>query len=397
MERKHLCVLPEGVPLDSSDPSTSSARFLRLPHPRSRQPSLFLPYSSSISSPDGLLEVQKISLDADKSRSWFIEQETVSDGSLTLFSPFDPVFLAISYLSLLPPHFQAYSDLWESIGQLRFDGHGTNKATKKDAQPACESENQADFAEDVARLSRMECVRMRLAEVCETQEHESTTLYRLSQKSALDLLRAKVDALADAASGVFGPLEPTEPGEDIKREEDKPSSAQSDGQDPSNAGVPSRYETVSRGLAKEDAGSGHGLTAQLQTEARQKYAISIIANYLPPTLAKSLLASYTFPELTKYLSANTTSNVLQTTYLPGRGSAKLEANGESDQGFGAAAKKRKAEQSKGSRGVEALKKVNTKGMSSLKDLFGKQAAKKTAAPSADEKETGGPAKKKRKT
>lgn len=299
--------------------------------------------------------MQKISLDADKSRSWFIKQETVSgahimaprpltrltlhlaDGSLALFSPFDPVFLAISYLSLLPPHFQAYSDLWESIGQLRFDEDGTNKATKKDAQPACEAENQADFAEDVARLSRMECVRRRLAEVCETQgalrqvdtssdlgeltgfsaEHESTTLYRLSQKSALALLRAKVDALADAASGVFGPLEPTEPGEDIKREEDKPSSAQSDGQDPSNAGVPSRYETVSRGLAKEDAGSGHGLNAQLQTgtypdapalrsrvrrliisdrasaEARQKYAISIIANYLPPTLAKSLLASYT--------------------------------------------------------------------------------------------------------
>lgn len=102
-----------------------------------------------------------------------------------------------------------------------------------------------------------------------------------------------------------------------------------------------------------------------------------------------------FPALTAYLSSSNVSSVLGSTYLPGRAAAKLEAAlAGADLGGGAALKKRKAAESKGSRGVEALKKVNTKGMASLKDMFGRQAAKK--AEPAKEKEDGGPAKKKRK-
>ena len=157
----------------------------------------------------------------------------------------------------------------------------------------------------------------------------------------------------------------------------------------------------------------------IPAESRQKYAVGVVANYLPAKLAQNLLASYSyvrllllsalsllakltytlarsFPALSAYLSSTATSSVLGSTYLPGRAAAKLEAAlAGGDSGFGAAAKKRKAAESKGSRGVEALKKVNTKGMASLKDMFGRQAA--TKKPEAKkEVDEGGPAKKKRK-
>ncbi|BGP00213.1 Ribonuclease H2 subunit B [Rhodotorula toruloides] len=386
MERKHVCILPKGVQLEAGDPSSSTgSRFLRLPHPRTNHPALFLPYSRTGSPAlDGLLEVQKIELDADKQRCWFIEEEVASDGSLTLFSPFDPIYLTISYLSSLPSRFQSYSDLWESIAQHRFEVQGMKKEEEG------KEDEGAAFAEDLGRLDAMEGVKERLKAVCETQEHESTTLYRLSEPLILSFLRSKVDSLVDPASGIFGPLEATEPGEEVKPKAEGVGVAAEEGE---------KFQTVRRGMAKEDIGSGHGLSEQIQTESRQKYAVGILANYLPPSVTKALLASYSFSELDAHLSTTTNSSVLNSTYLPGRGAAKLEASFSGELGGGAAAKKRKAEQSKGSRGVEALKKVNTKGMKSLKDLFGKQsqkAVKKVEEPAEENAEEEKPAKKKRK-
>ncbi|GAA5891678.1 hypothetical protein JCM6882_006164 [Rhodosporidiobolus microsporus] len=374
MDRKHVCILPGSVPVDSS---SSSSRFLRLPHPRTHQPALFVPFereAGSEESRDGLLEVQKVQFDADKSRCWFIEQDVVSDGSISLFSPFDPVFLAISYLTALQPHYLSYADTWDAIASHQFE-----QPRPADGKKAEEGKEEPSFVEDLTRLGQMKCVKERLMKVCETQEHEGTTLYRVSQPSVLALLKAKIEALAKAGEGVFGPLESTSPGE--KKAEEVESAADENAPPPAKK---RRFSTVTRGLGKEAVGNGHGLSEEIQTEARQRYAVGIIANYLPPALAQTLLASYTFPTLTAYLSTNTGSSVLNTTYLPGRGSAKFADDG-ADLGGGSAAKKRKAEASKGSRGVEALKKVNTKGMSSLKDMFAKQATapkKEKAAPAA---------------
>ncbi|BGP32821.1 hypothetical protein JCM10296v2_004605 [Rhodotorula toruloides] len=386
MERKHVCILPKGVQLEAGDSSSSTgSRFLRLPHPRTHCPALFLPYSRTGSPAlDGLLEVQKIELDADKQRCWFIEEEVASDGSLTLFSPIDPIYLTISYLSSLPSRFQSYPDLWESIAQHRFEVQGTEKEEEG------KEEDGAEFAEDLGRLGAMEGVKDRWKAVCETQKHESTTLYRLSHPLILAFLRSRVDSLVDPASGIFGPLEATEPGEEVKPKAEEIGAVEENGE---------RFQTVRRGMAKEDVGSGHGLSEQIQTESRQKYAIGILANYLPPSVTKALAASYSFTALDAHLSSTTDSSVLNSTYLPGRGAAKLEASFSGELGGGAAAKKRKAEQSKGSRGVEALKKVNTKGMRSLKDLFGKQsqkAVKKVEEPAEGTIEEQKPAKKKRK-
>ncbi|GAA5876320.1 hypothetical protein JCM16303_007099 [Sporobolomyces ruberrimus] len=367
MDRKHISILPDCVPLCASDGSVSSSRFLRLPHPRTCQPALFLPYKreADASTTDGILEVSKIQLDADKQRSWFLEQEVVSDGNLSIFAPFDPIFFVLSYLSALPNHFVSYSDLWETVSQHRF-ASPTAKGGKD------QGGEHAPFADDIVRLSQLDCVKARLEKVCETQVYDSTTLYRLSQSLVLDVLKAKVDALADSIDGIFGTLESTEPGEHRNAVEAvKP------------------FPTVSRGMAREGAGGGQGLNEQIQRESRQKYAVGIIANYLPPALTHSLLSAYEFSALSIFLSANTTSAFLGTTYLPGRGSSKSESD-LSTLGGGnaaAAAKKRKLE-AKGSRGVEALKKVNTKGMKSLAEMFGKQAtaggsaAKSTRAATA---------------
>ncbi|BGP16923.1 hypothetical protein JCM10213_007368 [Rhodosporidiobolus nylandii] len=375
MERKHVCILPQGVAVDAGDSSSSSSRFLRLPHPRTHQPALFLPYTRDAGSEtarDGLLEVQKVQLDADKQRCWFIEQEVSFDGSILIFSPFDPVFLAVAYLSAIQPHFQSYADLWDTISQHHFE-----QASTAGGESVKTAGQETPFAEDLLKLSQMACMKERLLKVCESQEHEGTILYRLSPPAVLTLLKAKADALADASQGIFGGLESTSPGEE---KAEKAVEAKDGDENTPPAGPVRRFPSVRRSLGKEGAGTGHGLSEEIQTENRQRYAVGIIANYLPPALAQTLLSSYAFPALTAYLSANTGSTILGADYLVGRGSAKLDNGGEL--GGGAALKKRKAEASKGSRGVEALKKVNTKGMSSLKDMFAKQSAKPPPAKKA---------------
>lgn len=73
------------------------------------------------------------------------------------------------------------------------------------------------------------------------------TLYRLSQPLVLELLKAKVDALAESVEGIFGPYESTEPGESREAVEAiKP------------------FPTVSRGMGREGVGSGQGLSEQIQ-------------------------------------------------------------------------------------------------------------------------------------
>ncbi|GAA5938189.1 hypothetical protein JCM1841_002838 [Sporobolomyces salmonicolor] len=366
MKRKHVCILPDCVALTAADPSSSSSRFLRLPHPRTHQPALFLPYAREpgASTSDGLLEVQKVALEADKQRAWFIEQEVASDGSVSIFSPFDPVFLVLAYLSVLPSHFVSYSDLWDTIAQHRFTPPSAGPARQEEDE--AEGDEDAPFADDLLRLGQLECVKERLKTVCEVQEHESTSLYRLSQSLVLDLLKLKIDALVSSTDGIFGVLESTDPGEKA------PAKAGEENSPPVESSV-RPFPTVSRGLGREGIGSGQGLSDEIQLETRQKYAIGILSNYLPPALAHTLLSAYSFASLNAHLATTNTSSVLGTTYLPGRGSAKLEA--EVSLGGGAAAKKRKAE-TKGSRGVEALKKVNTKGMKSLAEMFGKPPAAK---------------------
>ncbi|KDE02563.1 hypothetical protein MVLG_06898 [Microbotryum lychnidis-dioicae p1A1 Lamole] len=106
---KHVLVLPEGVA--SGEEGVRHHRFLSLPHPRTGRSSLFLVGPSG---QGALFEVQRVD-QAGTTRTWFVDQEVVNDGSLLLLTPFDPLFLIISYLSLISPKFMPYQHLWETV------------------------------------------------------------------------------------------------------------------------------------------------------------------------------------------------------------------------------------------------------------------------------------------
>lgn len=107
---------------------------------------------------------------------------------------------------------------------------------------------------------------------------------------------------------------------------------------------------------------------------------------------------HSFPLLTTHLAQNssTTSSVLGSTYLPGRGSSTGTPGGGGG-GAGTAAaerdKKRKAESARTSRGVKELANVSKKGMMKLEDMFKRAPAKKVQPSKPDAEE---PATKKRK-
>jgi hypothetical protein len=59
-----------------SSGSVYSHRYLRLPHPRTGRPGLYLPVTSTHSKDVQILEVQ--SIDPERKRSWFHENEVIS-------------------------------------------------------------------------------------------------------------------------------------------------------------------------------------------------------------------------------------------------------------------------------------------------------------------------------
>lgn len=154
---------------------------------------------------------------------------------------------------------------------------------------------------------------------CLCAEHDSTSLFRISSALVLDVLKSKIDNLVSTATGVFGQLESTSPGvEKVAKVEEG-----------GEVAAERKFETVRRGLGKEGAGTGQGLSEEIQlgastrllfrssiplprgdtslldltrtvltnlfpAESRQKYAVGILANYLPPTLSHTLLSSYSY-------------------------------------------------------------------------------------------------------
>ena len=82
-----------------------------------------------------------------------------ADGSLFLFTPFDPLFLLLALLSGLPHRFETYSDLWEAVAHRSF--------LSTDASSGETGEGEG--AEDIKRLGALACVRKRVEAVCDVQ------------------------------------------------------------------------------------------------------------------------------------------------------------------------------------------------------------------------------------
>ncbi|KAG8803396.1 hypothetical protein FRC16_005593 [Serendipita sp. 398] len=178
-----------GVELEN----TTALSFLKLPHPRTDLPALFLPFSSesSVDREEQILEVQAVNPPA--SRSWFTDDNTVlEDGRLLLLTPIDPMFLLLPILRLANPSiesgtFQTIDAIFEAASQKVYE------------QQLEIGENTDDIPnyKDIILLSRMNFVPSALSRICDCQELEdSTKVYRFSFPVTLKMLQVKVNRLS---------------------------------------------------------------------------------------------------------------------------------------------------------------------------------------------------------
>ncbi|KAL0956384.1 hypothetical protein HGRIS_002531 [Hohenbuehelia grisea] len=327
----HITVLPDGVlqtlalQLDpqSADQLQSALRFLKLPHPRTGIPCLFLLHKSgNTSSPkEAILEVQMI--DPPNSRSWFVGEEVIKDGKLLMMTPIDPAFLLIPFLTpLIPPagktaNFRPADNIFEESVAKLVDA--SLVSSKKDPSMILS-------AGDLTTFSSLPCVQSALGRVCDVKQiTEEITVYRYSLEKVVNLLKSKVERLL--ASKEF----------DVCR-------------------------TVSRELAKD--GLIEDDNEALLPAGRTRAACDLVAQYIPPDIKTALLAAYDFTALDAYLKAQAAANApaLDTNTKKTKGKAAKAA---------AAAEDKKRKPAKASHGVEKLKKADTKGMSKLSSYFGK--------------------------
>ncbi|KAF8520441.1 ribonuclease H2, subunit B [Hysterangium stoloniferum] len=286
---------------------------MRLPHPRTDAPSLYLSCKKSPGVNEVttfILEVQSIS--PHSKRSWFLKNDRViSDGKLLFMTPVDPVFLLIPILRAAQP-------VDGTLGKFRpIDDIFEESTLKLCAQERFSFVKSADLSQFTA----LDCVHDALKRMCEYQDlTDELTVYRYSRVKLLQYLSSKVAHLAQPV--VF-----------------------------------ETYPSLQRHLAKD------GLLDQereaLRQAGRLRVACEIVSQYLPPDLHQELIASYEYAALDEYLRklAEETSVL---TSARSAGNAK-EATDD---------KKRKAV-AQLSKGVSKLMKVNTSGMAKISSFFKK--------------------------
>jgi ribonuclease H2 subunit B len=106
--------------------------------------------------------------------------------------------------------------------------------------------------------------------------------------------------------------------------------------------------------------ASHEQAAQLLVEARRRVAFGLVASYLPDTVEKRIAPDYTFDALSAFEASRKPSVIGPAEFI----------KRPSEEGSLIAGPTKKAK--KGSLGVEALKKVNTKGMKSMTSFFAKK-------------------------
>ncbi|KAG8972971.1 hypothetical protein FRC05_009387 [Tulasnella sp. 425] len=328
----HICVAPSDIVQCLSAPSTSSdatgQRFLRLPHPRTNVPSLFLvsdqpSSSSSKTASPTILEVQSISPDA--SRSWFTDDDQVlGDGKLLVFTPVDPLFLLLPIMSAVAPankaQFRPLEDIFED-------------AAEKLPKTSIEQYPDPVSSEDILFLGRLDCVVKAMKRLCEVKEiTEDITVYRFSQPNLLSELQAKVTRLSDPTAY-------------------------------------STFRSLERGLAKDGLGTETGEEKEdLRKVARTKGACETLSQYLSSEVYEALLASYDFAILDAHLKALSAADEAAAAVITNK-----KENADDDAAKSKAKGAKKGGKNGGaSRGVQQLAKANVQGMAKLSSFFTKK-------------------------
>ncbi|KAL5485367.1 hypothetical protein ACEPAI_8009 [Sanghuangporus weigelae] len=317
----HISVLPKAL-LDAlsaelsqgSDATTRSHLwFLRLPHPRSGLLSLFLPTLA----PNGssILELQSVA--PNSSRSWFNGGEILSDGSMLLMTPIDPVFLLV-------PILKAASPQDGSLGNFRtlddiLEGASTNLAKDENAEELNPG--------DILKFGRLPCVQEGMRRICDTKDIASDlVVFRYSHSKLLEYLIKKANRLGKA---------PTVP----------------------------ESRTLERELAKD--GLMDDGKEELLMSGRLKLACDLISQYVSPEIHEELLSKFDFSALTKHIASLEQMDLSNNTTTACGNAQKAQVSGDKN------GKKRKVTGPE-SAGVAKLKKANTKGMAKLSSFFQKK-------------------------
>ncbi|KAG6333383.1 hypothetical protein ID866_5701 [Astraeus odoratus] len=370
----YFAVLPTDVldavvlQLDADTELQDPIRFLRLPHPRTGHPTLFLPRQpktdASGKQSSVILEVQAVAPPA--SRSWFVGEEVVSGRSHLVYKSIVPLDTNIESNTSGKDHpSHDYSTLTDSMKREGeetkfrpaddiFEEAAARLAEMTITQASSSRESvSAITTEDIMAFSALGCTTQAMRRLCEMKGRNSSrftdsaelkvsppeitdeiSVFRYSQRKLMEYLKQKVAVLATPR-------------------------------------ITEMSRCLIRGLAK------HALMDDKHEDllelGRTRLACDLLAQYLPPDISTELLALYDFKRLDAHiealqqqrlnlLSANVT---ITTTNKKDKKSTSTVSEDNS--------RKRKKE-TKGSHGVEKLKKANVDGMAKLSTFFVKKAA-----------------------
>lgn len=334
----YFAVLPTDVidsvilQIDHSRQPSRPTRFLRLPHPRTGLPSLFLPYQLRQAAGDGsdarsstILEVQTVA--PPDTRSWFVGEEVVSDGRLLVMTPIDPIFLLIPILGATvsqeggQANYRPADDIFEEAAM---------KLAEASHSSGSQDPSFIVAPDDIMTFGALDCTVQAMRRICDTKEITAEiTVFRYSQERLLEQLTEKVAALA-------------------------------------TPGITEISRSLIRGLARN--GLMEDEHEELLILGRTQLACDLLAQYLPPDIRTGLMASYDFAPLESHVRS------LQRHYLnpspPGDVTARKDRKRTSTTSEGNGVKRKK--EPKASHGVEKLKKVNVDGMAKLSTFFVKK-------------------------
>ncbi|CAE6483632.1 unnamed protein product [Rhizoctonia solani] len=330
----HVAVLPKDIQEAIQSPTTS-LRPLRLPHPRTGVPALFIHHGST------LFELHSVTPDAP--RSWFVGQSVVSNGNLLLMTPIDPAFILIPFLKALDPKapFQPTDDLLEQ---------------------AISSYSPPDLhKEDVTAFMALDCVQRALRQLCETKDvPPDITVHRPSTERITAFIKRRMERVVSAQQ----PAEPSSETVSDPAPEPTPSSIPE---------TPQSFPTIQRqhlrlGLSVAELGPLACPKAQaIRNATRIKIASEIVGNWVEEDLMEQVLATF---DISAY-TAHAAIRAEQARAELAAATARAEAAEAGKGGKSKAGEKRKAGP-QASRGVDKLKKANTKGMAALTTFFGKK-------------------------
>ncbi|KAI0695473.1 ribonuclease H2, subunit B [Cytidiella melzeri] len=329
----HVGILPRDVldtllaKLDESNgekPPEHGVRFLRLPHPRTGVPSLFLPYHPRDAKQTSVLEVQAVA--PTNQRSWFMsEGQVIENGRLLIMTPVDPAFLLLPILESTVPTdgslgtFRPLDDIFEL---------GIEKTLSSPPGPSYSNDPSTRLCKtDITAFLSLDCAHSAMKRVCQVKEiTPELTVYRYSPEKVLAYIQSKVARLNSPA--LF-----------------------------------ETSRTLMRALAKD--GLMEDGKEQLLEAGRLRAACDLVGQYAPPNIRKALLASYDFTSLDAYMQALQD----EATSIAAADMSKAEARESKTSAAGEKGGNKRKALVKTSSGVSKLKKANTTGMAKLSTFF----------------------------